>query len=115
MVIPSIGSIILIPFPFTDLSKSKLRPALVVADAGKGDWILVQITSKPYSDPNAIELNTTDFSAGSLRVKSFVRPGKLFTADQSLIHKSVATLKPKKFQEIISGIIKKLKAGVTQT
>lgn len=34
------GSVILIPFPFSDLSQSKIRPALVLADVGRGDWVL---------------------------------------------------------------------------
>ena len=50
MVVPSAGSVVLVPFPFSDLSQSKLRPAVVLADAGQGDWILCQVTSSPYSD-----------------------------------------------------------------
>ena len=38
MVVPSAGSVVLVPFPFSDLSQSKLRPAVVLADAGRGDW-----------------------------------------------------------------------------
>jgi mRNA interferase MazF len=34
------GAIVLVPFPFSDLSNTKLRPAVVLADAGLGDWIL---------------------------------------------------------------------------
>ena len=37
----------LVPFPFSDLSQAKLRPAVVLADAGRGDWILCQITEQP--------------------------------------------------------------------
>jgi mRNA interferase MazF len=44
---PSIGSVVLVPFPFSDLSNSKKRPALVVASADRGDWILCQITINP--------------------------------------------------------------------
>ena len=51
---PIVGDIILIPFPYSDLSKSKRRPALVVADVGRGDYVLSQITSKPYVDPHAL-------------------------------------------------------------
>ena len=47
---PSVGSIVLLPFPFSDLSNSKIRPALILAAAGRGDWILCQITSKAYAD-----------------------------------------------------------------
>ena len=84
MVTPSAGSVILVPFPFSDLSQSKLRPAVVLADAGRGDWILCQITSKSYSDPQAIELTNASFAKGSLHVVSYARPGKLFTANRNL-------------------------------
>jgi mRNA interferase MazF len=57
-----------------------LRPAVVLADAGGGDQILCQITSKPYGDAGAVELDPTAFASGSLRVVSYARPGKLFTA-----------------------------------
>ena len=80
MVTPSAGAVVLVPFPFSDLSQAKLRPAVVLADAGRGDWILCQITSNPYGDPRAIELVDSSFATGSLRVVSYARPGKLFTA-----------------------------------
>jgi mRNA interferase MazF len=83
VVTPSAGSVILVPFPFSDLSASKLRPAVVLADAGRGDWVPCQITSKPYYDPRAIELTGGDFAGGSLHVVSYARPGKLFTANRS--------------------------------
>jgi len=41
------GQVVLLPFPFSDLSRSKFRPALLLADAGRGDWIACQITRKP--------------------------------------------------------------------
>ena len=41
--------VVLLSFPFSDLSAQKLRPALVLADAGRDDWVLCQITSKPIS------------------------------------------------------------------
>jgi mRNA interferase MazF len=82
---PAIGDVVLVPFPFSDLSTSKLRPALVLADAGRADWLCLQITSRPYADPFAIELTDEDFSRGSLQRASFIRPGKLFTAHQDLL------------------------------
>ena len=84
MATPSKGSVVLIPFPFSDLSKSKLRPSVVLAPSGKGDWILCQVTKNQYIDQKAVELTDHDFQKGSLRVTSFARPGKLFTANKSL-------------------------------
>ncbi len=46
MVTPTIGAVVLIPFPFSGLSQSKLRPAIVLADVGKGDWVLCQVRYK---------------------------------------------------------------------
>lgn len=51
MVTPTGGEVVLVPFPFSDLSQSKVRPAVCLADAGRGDWVLCQITSNPYGDP----------------------------------------------------------------
>jgi mRNA interferase MazF len=84
MVTPSAGSVVLVPFPFSDLSQSKQRPAVVLADAGRGDWILCQVTSKPYADSHAVTLTDEDFTRGSLRLTSYARPAKLFTAHESL-------------------------------
>jgi len=67
----------LVPFPFSDLSQAKLRPAIVLADVGRDDWILCQITSTPYGDPRTVPLADDDFAAGSLRIASYARPGKL--------------------------------------
>ena len=57
MVAPSEGSVALVRFPFSDLSSSKLRPAVVLAFTGRDDWILCQVTSNPYSDPAAIRIS----------------------------------------------------------
>jgi mRNA interferase MazF len=31
------GQVVLLPFPFSDLTRSKLRPALLLADAGRDE------------------------------------------------------------------------------
>jgi mRNA interferase MazF len=77
MVTPAAGAVILVPFPFSNLAQAKLRPAVILADAGRGDWILCQVTSNPYADPHSIELTDSHFAQGSLRIISYARPGKL--------------------------------------
>ncbi|MEO6320583.1 MAG: MazF family transcriptional regulator [Polaromonas sp.] len=84
--------VVLLPFPFSDLSAQKLRPALVLADAGRGDWLLCQITSKPYTDDQAVELVQADFAAGGLQRVSYARQSKLFTAHASLISATAGEL-----------------------
>ena len=89
------GQVVLVHFPFSDLTASKLRPAVVLAEAGRGDWILCQITSKSYGDGKAISLEAADFAHGSLRQISFAHPGKLFTAHSSLVAKQVCAPSPR--------------------
>jgi len=81
-----------LPFPFSDLSHSKFRPALLLADADRGDWIACQITSNPFADPRAGEITDSDFAAGGLQRVSYVRPGKLFTAHHDLFTTTAGAL-----------------------
>ena len=54
MVTPSVGSVVLVRFPFSDLSATKLRPAVVLAGVDRDDWILSQVTSKLFSANSSI-------------------------------------------------------------
>jgi mRNA interferase MazF len=68
------GDVVIVPFPFSDLSASKLRPALVVAALIGDDVILCQITSQAKSDGYAISVGPTDFASGGLPKDSNARP-----------------------------------------
>ena len=109
MVPSAVGALILLPFPFSDLSQSKLRPAVVLADVGRGDWLLCQITSKSYGDPLAVVLDQVDFASGSLSVQSFARPGKLFTAHDSLFKTEIGKLTATAFGRVQTAVIRVLK------
>ena len=111
MAAPEPGAVVPVRFPFSDLSQTKLRPAAVLADAGRGDWILCQVTSKPYGDARAIQLEEASFAVGSLRVMSYARPGKLFTASQGLIVAEVGKLKPGPFRQITDAVVILLRTG----
>jgi mRNA interferase MazF len=76
------GQVALLTFPFSDLSRNKLRPAVLLAHAGREDWIVCQITSNPVGDLHSFPLNPSDFATGSLLHISYVRPGKVFTAHE---------------------------------
>ena len=104
------GAVVLVPFPFSDLSASKLRPALVLADAGNQDWILYQITSKPYADNKAIELKSNDFVSGTLKVVSYVRPGKLFTANAGLIVAQAGVISKGKLNDVVNAVTQLLQS-----
>jgi mRNA interferase MazF len=100
------GDIVVVPFPFSDLTESKRRPTLVIADLDGDDVILCQITSRTTKDKYSIILEGSDFSEGSLRQASNIRPNRLFTADTHIILYRVGKLKQKKITEVMSSIIK---------
>ena len=102
----TVGSVVLVPFPFSDLTQSKRRPAVVLADADRGDWILCQLTSKPYADARAVEIKDSDFERGSLRLTSYARPAKLFTAHESLFLSGAGVLKSESLKRITDEVVR---------
>ena len=112
MGIPAIGQVVLVPFPFSDLSRTKMRPAVVLAEAGRDDWVLCQVTSNPYGDERAVTLAEKDFQSGSLRVTSYARPGKLFTANASLVAETIGLLKKAAIKKLIEGVVEILEEGI---
>ena len=68
---PLKGDVVIVPFPFSDLTRSKRRPALVVAKLPGDDLILCQITSRDKDDPDAVAFATEDFASGGIERPSF--------------------------------------------
>lgn len=99
------GDIVVVPFPFSDLSSSKKRPALVLANLKGSDLILSQITSKTISDCYSIHIGTNDLINGSLNIESNVRLSKIFTADKKIILYKIGSLSDKKIKEVINKVI----------
>jgi mRNA interferase MazF len=100
------GDVVTVPFPFTDLTGNKKRPAFVVADLPGDDIIVCQITSKKSpADSFALSLEAGDFASGSLPVDSFIRPNKLFTADKNIILSVAGHLSENKTREAVGSVI----------
>ncbi len=79
------GDVVVVPFPFSDLSTVKRRPAPVVAALGGDDVILCQITSQQVRDHYAVGITDMNFVEGTLRKPSNVRPNRLISASTDLI------------------------------
>jgi len=99
------GDVVVLPFPFSDLSKSKNRPALVVAKLEGDDLILCQITSEARTDNYSIILNNKEFKKGSLNLTSIIRPNRLFTADKSIIRYKAGSLREAKIKQVEKALI----------
>ncbi|NOT01108.1 MAG: type II toxin-antitoxin system PemK/MazF family toxin [Phycisphaerales bacterium] len=103
---PMKGDVVVVPFPFSELTDAKRRPALVVASLPGDDRILCQITSRPIRDSLAVSLEDDDFREGGLRQSSNIRPNRLFTADRRLILYRIGRLSAAKLTEAVDAIVK---------
>ena len=99
------GDIVVIPFPFSDLSNAKRRPAIILAGLSNDDYIMAQITSKNVYDDMSIMIALDDMKSGSLNVTSNIRPNKLFTANKSIVLYKICSLKKDKLDVVINKVI----------
>ena len=99
------GDVVVVLFPFSDLSQAKRRPALVLAELEGDDRILCQITSRSLRDQYVIQLNDENFAEGGLKQKSNIRPNRIFTADMHIILYQVGHLKTDKLDEVIKKVM----------
>ncbi len=98
------GDVIVLPFPFTDLSSAKRRPALILSGITGDDYIMLQITSKNVNDTYAIPLAEADLVSGSLHLDSNIRPNKIFTLDRKIILYRIGHLSDEKLSECMDKV-----------
>ena len=102
---PTVGSIVLIKFPFSDFKSYKKRPAMVVACGSMATVIVCQITSRLLPGVPSVTVSKKDFTSGGLPVVSYVRPDKLFTVDTSMTqNKELGTVTTRKINSIRSTV-----------
>lgn len=111
MGIPSAGAVIVVRFPFSDLSQSKARPAICLAQSAADEWIVCQVTSNPFGDPQAIQILPDDVSGRRLRTVSYARPGKLFTLDSSIVLDNLGTLDKRILRQLLESVAEFFKPG----
>ena len=99
------ADVVVVPFPFSDLSQAKRRPALILATLTGDDLILCQITSRSITDHYAVEIDMEDFLSGSLSQVSNIRPNRLFTADRSIVLYKVGEISAEKLKMAIDGVM----------
>ncbi len=106
--------VVVVPFPFTDRTASKRRPALVLSDASSfntpsGHAVLAMITSQK-NPPWPMDVELTDLKSAGLPTKSVVRM-KLFTLDQQFILRKAGTLGKEDGRKVSGAVERLLGAG----
>lgn len=102
------GDVVVVSFPFTDMSEQVNRPSLVLSMQNQ-DVIVCQITTKSRSNVHEIVINTNDFVQGNLKIKSYVKPLRIVTIHSKLIKYKLGFLKKEKTEEVINKICEVLK------
>jgi mRNA interferase MazF len=104
------GDIVLLPFPWTDLSSYKVRPALVVSDDAfnkkNKDAIFLFITSHKYTSDfdYYLDVKDTAFRNTGLKAASTFRMSKLMTLEQGLARRRLGFAEKKLMTKIESGL-----------
>jgi mRNA interferase MazF len=96
--------IVLVPFPFTDLSSIKRRPVLIISNnhynAKHEDIVVLAITSNLFHDEYSVELNNDSLEYGVLPEKSIIKIGKVFTINKSQILKKFSIVSKETYNEV---------------
>jgi len=104
--------VVLIPFPYSDLTLSKQRPALIISNEKINkmqDRVCCLITTKPHKD----DLKITDdcFEQGNLPFKSFIKPHRIFTIEESVIIKKLCKINNNLHNSVVNKINQYIKSN----
>lgn len=102
------GDIILVPFPFTDLSGNKVRPALVLQASAKGeDFICAFVSSVARERLGVHEITVAPSASNGLKATSCIKLGKLATLQKTLAVGILGYLELR-YMEAVEGKLRKL-------
>jgi mRNA interferase MazF len=99
------GDVVVLPFPYTNFSEAKKRPAVVIATLRGNNVILAQITTNQRNDEDLISLTKKDFASGSLSSDSFIIASLIFTTYTSKIEYKAGKIKQEKIKEVQNKLI----------
>jgi mRNA interferase MazF len=100
------GDVVVLPFPFSDLSATKRRPALVIGEPGGVDLIFCMITSQNPRNQYGIELTNVSMKEGYISQASWIRVDRIFSGDSSLVLKKIGAVSDDKMQQVVAAIHK---------
>lgn len=95
------GEVVVVPFPFSDQSGTKKRPALILIDLPGEDVVLACISSSG-GNRYTVPVGNRDFLAGQIAHPSHIHPSKLFTMKRDLMLRTIGRLTDVKYREVVS-------------
>jgi len=102
------GTVVLVRFPFTDLTGSKQRPALVISSDEHQrtghDVIVAAISGQGVDDPRVFDHVIQDWASAGLIAPSLVRCGKVVTLERSMVRRSLGRLSENVFQTVMASV-----------
>jgi len=100
------GAIVLIPFPFTDLSGSKVRPALIVSNNLRGGDVVVVFISSILTKKNDLDVPVNTDKTNGLKKNSVIKCSKIATLDKKIILGELGTLSRKDLGKVDKALSK---------
>lgn len=101
--------IVLVPYPFSDLSQAKYRPAIVMSNDTYNrkfkDFIAIPLTTNPNTRDHTIPVTSTEMAKGNLTAASVAKVDKIFSLEQKLIVKTYGQLRGDVFDKIRTELI----------
>ncbi len=105
------GSIVLVPFPYTDLSASKRRPVLLLTDTNsRGDFIAMALTSRSQTEHAVAIAGGPLPLGGALVTNSWVRTDKIITLRQTVVSKVMGRVNASTRQQCVQQLCHALNA-----
>ena len=102
--------IVLLPYPFSNLERTKVRPALVISNnhfnKKSDDCIMIPLTTIIKDEPYSVIIEQCNMSFGKLLKSSRIRADKIFCIEKSLIRMKIGKLNDNSFEKIKEEIFK---------
>jgi mRNA interferase MazF len=102
--------IVLVPYPFSDMSQKKYRPAIVMSNDTYNrkfkDFIAVPLTTNPNTRDHTVHITSKEMARGSLPVASVAKVDKVFSLEQKIVVKIYGQLRPDVFDKMRTELMK---------
>lgn len=104
------GDVVLVPFPFSDLSSSKIRPVLVISNDSYNqnylDVVVCGITSNLRPTDYSIFIEQNDLETGFLKVKSKIKVDATAALEKTILLKTIGKIKTEVLDQVKDHLLK---------